>query len=90
LMAKKLNFSLIWPEYLLPYVWGVSHMPFANTKRFFLFFFLKQLLFFWPLFSKAQLCGVHGWKWSYGQILQSPLWNFAAPLGLSLLFVASD
>jgi hypothetical protein len=28
LMAKKLNFTLIWPEYLLPYVWGVTHMPF--------------------------------------------------------------
>ena len=47
-------------------------------------FFLKQQLFFWPLCCKAQLCGVYGLKWSYGQILQSPLWSFAAPSGLSL------
>ena len=41
--------------------------------------------FFWPLFRKAQLCGVYGLKWSYGQILQSLLWSFAAPSGLSLV-----
>ena len=48
------------------------------------------MAFFWPLFRKAQLCGVYGLKWSHGQILQSPLWSLAAPSGLSLgLFVAS-
>ena len=41
--------------------------------------------FFCPLFCKAQLCGVYGLKWSYGQILQSPLWSFAAPSRLSLV-----
>ena len=41
--------------------------------------------FFWPLFRKAQLCEVYGLKWSYGQILPSPLWSFAAPSGLSLV-----
>ena len=29
LMAKKLHFCLIWPDCLLPYVRGVSHMPFG-------------------------------------------------------------
>ena len=58
---------------------------FANTKRVCLFFFFKQWIFFWPLFHKAQLCGVYGLKWSYGQMLQSPLWSFAAPSGLSLV-----
>uniref|UniRef100_A0A8C7KAB4 non-specific serine/threonine protein kinase n=1 Tax=Oncorhynchus kisutch TaxID=8019 RepID=A0A8C7KAB4_ONCKI len=32
LMDKKLNFSLIGPEYLLLYVWGVSHMPFGEHQ----------------------------------------------------------
>ena len=40
---------------------------------------------FWPLFHKSQLHGGYGLKWSYGQILQSPLWSFAAPSGLSLV-----
>ena len=78
LMAKKLNFSLIWPEYLLTYVWGVSHMPFGEHQT-------CLLIFLWPLFGKAQLCGVYALKWSYGQILQSPLWSFTAPSGLSLV-----
>jgi hypothetical protein len=38
LMAKNLNFSLIWPEYLLPYVWGVSYMPFGEHQYVCLFF----------------------------------------------------
>ena len=42
------------------------------------------MAFFWPLFRKAQLLGVYSLKWSYGQILQSLLWSFAAPSGLSL------
>ena len=45
LMAKKINFSLIWPEYLLPNVWGVSHMPFSKHQTYFLIFFLKQCFF---------------------------------------------
>ncbi len=45
LMGKKLNFSLIWPEYLLPYVWGVSHMPFGEHQTCLLIFFFKQWLF---------------------------------------------
>ena len=49
-----------------------------------LIFFFKQWLFFWPLFREAQLSGVYGLKWSYGQIPQSLLWSFAAPSGLSL------
>ena len=85
LMAKKLNFSLIWPEYLLPYVWGVSHMPFGENRTCLLTFFFKQWLFFWPHFRKAQLCGVYRLKWSYGQILQSQHWRFAAHSGLSLV-----
>jgi hypothetical protein len=44
------------------------------------------MAFFWPLFHKIQLCGVYSLKWSYGQILQSPLWSFAASFGF---FVAS-
>ena len=43
------------------------------------------MAFFWPLFTKAQLYGMYGLKWSYGQILQSPLGSFAAPSGLSLV-----
>ena len=78
LMAKKLHFSLIWREYLLPYVWGVFYMPFGKHQTF-------LLIFIWTLFRKAQLCGVYGLKWSYGQILQSPLWRFAAPSGLPLV-----
>ena len=31
------------------------------------------------------LCGVYVLKWSYGQILQSSLWSFAAPSGLCLV-----
>ena len=84
LMAKKLNFSLIWPEYLLPFVWRVSHLPFG-TPNVFAYFFLQAMAFFWPLFHKVQLCGVYDLKLSYGQILQSPLWSFAAPSGLSLI-----
>jgi hypothetical protein len=29
LMAKNLHFCLIRPDCLLPYVWGVSHVPFG-------------------------------------------------------------
>ena len=36
LMVKKLNFSLIWQEYLLPYVWGV-HMPFGECHISYVF-----------------------------------------------------
>ena len=43
-------------------------------------------LFFWPLFCNAQLHGVYDLKWSYGQILQSPLWSYAAPSGLFFSF----
>ena len=85
LMAKKLNFSLIWPEYLLLYVWGVSHMPFGEHQTFLLICFFKQWLFFWPLFCKAQRCGGYGLKWFYEQILQSLLWSCKAPSGLSLV-----
>jgi hypothetical protein len=45
----------------------------------------KAMAFFWPLFRKAQLYGVYGLKWFYGQILQSLLWSFAAPSRLSLV-----
>jgi hypothetical protein len=41
LMAKKLHFSLISPEYLLPDVWGVSY----NTKRVCLLFSLSNGFF---------------------------------------------
>ena len=86
-LAKKLRFSLIWPEYLLPYVWGVCLL--ANIKHVCLFFSLSNGFSFWPLFRKAQLCGVYGLKWTYGQILQSPLWCFAAPSWLSLVSLLS-
>ena len=43
------------------------------------------MAFFWPLFRKAQLCGVYGLKLSYGQIFQSLLWSFAALSWLSLV-----
>ena len=46
LMAKKVNFNLSWPEYLLPYVWGVSHMPFGKHQMCLLIFYFKQWLFF--------------------------------------------
>jgi hypothetical protein len=36
----------------------------ANTKRVCLFFSLSNGFFFWPLFRKAQVCGVYGLKWS--------------------------
>ena len=85
LMVKRLHFSLIWPEYLLSYVWGVTHKPSGEHQTCLLIFFFKQWLFFWPLFRKTQLCGVYGLKWSYGQILQSPLWSFASRSGLSLV-----
>jgi hypothetical protein len=60
-------------------------MPFDEHQMCLLIFFIKQWLFCWPLFHKAQLCGVYGLKWSYGQILHPPLWSFAAPSGLSLV-----
>ena len=56
----------------------------ANTKRVCLFLSLA-MAFFCPLFHKAQLCGVYCLKGSYGQILQSPMWSFAAPSGLTLV-----
>jgi hypothetical protein len=68
LLAKKLHFSLIWPDYLLPYVWGVSHMPLGKHQTCLLIFFFKQWLFFWPLFRKTQLCGVYCLKWVYTPI----------------------
>ena len=55
----------------------------ANTKHVYLFFSLSNCFFSGQLFLKAQLCGVYSLKWSYGQILQSLLWSFAAPSGLS-------
>jgi hypothetical protein len=82
LMAKKLHFSLRVPEYLLPYVWGVYYVPFGKHQTCLLIFFFKQWLFSG---HKAQLCGMYGLKWSYGQILQSLLWSFAAPSALSLV-----
>ena len=45
LNGKKLHFSLIWPEYLLPYVWWVSQMPFGEHQTCLLIFFFKQQLF---------------------------------------------
>ena len=45
LMAKKLNFSLIWPENLFPYVWGVSYMPFGEHQTCLIIFFFKQWLY---------------------------------------------
>ena len=88
LMVKKLNFSLIWTEYFLPYVWGVSHRPFGEHQTCFLNFSLSNGSF-WPVFRKAQLCGVYGLKWSYGQILQSPLWSFACFSDSSALSLVS-
>ena len=44
LMAKKLNFSL-WPEYLLPYVCGVSCMPFGKHQSV-AYLFLEAMAFF--------------------------------------------
>ena len=86
LMAKKLNVSLIWPEHLLPFVWGVSHMPFGEHQMCLPIFFFKQWLFFWPLFRKAQLCGVYGLSGPMDRYFAgSPLWNFAAPSGLYLV-----
>ena len=60
-------------------------MPFGEHQTCLLVFFFKQWLFFWPLFHNAQLCGVYGLKWSYGQIFKSLLWSFAAPSGLSVV-----
>jgi hypothetical protein len=54
MMAKKLNFSLIWPENHLPFVWGVSHMPLANTKCVWLF-----LNFLWSRQRR--------WLWTAGK-----------------------
>ena len=76
LVAKNIEFSLIWPKYPFPYVWGVSHMPFGEHQTCLLDVFFKQL------FCKSQLCGL---KWSYGQIPQSTLQSLAAPSGLSLV-----
>jgi hypothetical protein len=76
-------------EYLLPYVWGVSHMPFGEHQMCLLISFFKQWLFFWSLFRKAQLCGVYGLKGSnkqnlrYGalQLLQGYLWSLCCLSG---------
>ena len=57
-------------------------MPLGEQQMCLLIFLFKQWIFFWPLFHKAQLCGVHGLKWSYGQILQSPLWSLAGLVSL--------
>ena len=45
LLAKKQHFSLIWPEHLLPYVWGVSTCILVNTKCVCLFFSLRNCFF---------------------------------------------
>lgn len=34
--AKRSVFSLIWLEYPLPYVWGVSHRPFGKLQMYFI------------------------------------------------------
>lgn len=47
-------------------------MLFGKHQMYFLMFF------FWPLFHEAQLCSVYSLKWSYGQIVPSLLWIFAA------------
>ena len=86
LMDKKLKVSLIWPEYLLPHAWGVSHMPFGKHQTCLLICFFKLWLFSGHSFFLATLnhSSVECTAWSYGQILQSPLWSFA-PSGLSLV-----
>ena len=38
--------SLIWPEYLSPYIWGVSHILFGDHQMCLILFFFKKLLFF--------------------------------------------
>ena len=68
LMAKKLNFSLIRPEHLPPYILGVSHVPFRKLKTCHFFFFLKVMAFFWPHCHKAQLYGAYDLLSSYLQI----------------------
>ena len=45
LTAKKLTFTILRPEYLLPYLWGVSHMPFGKHQMCLLIVFFKQCLF---------------------------------------------
>ena len=69
----------------------LGHLPHAfwQTPNMFAYFFHQALAFFWPLFHKAQLCGVFGLKWSYGQILQSPLWFSCSFRVIFGLFVAS-
>ena len=50
------NFSLIWPEYHLSYVWGVSHMPFGEHQTCLLIFFLV-CEFWWAALSWQVCCG---------------------------------
>ena len=44
-LSKKLHLSLIWHDVLLPYVWGVSPMPFGEHQTCLSICFLKQWLF---------------------------------------------
>ena len=39
------SYILVWPEYLLPYVCGVSHMPFCEHQMCLLIFIFKPWLF---------------------------------------------
>ena len=56
----------------------------AKTKCVCLFSSLSNV-FFLATLHRVQLCGVYGLKWSYGQIVQSPLSIFAATSGKSLV-----
>lgn len=46
LVARKIDFSLLWPEFFLPCVWrGSPIFVLGNSKRVHLFFFWKQWIF---------------------------------------------
>jgi hypothetical protein len=64
LMAKKLNFNLIWSDYLLPYVWGVSHMLFGKHQTPWSARLNMVLLTDTPISAMGALQLLQGYLWS--------------------------
>ena len=95
--APDIAFSLIAKSYILVssdqstlfHMFGESPTLFLANTKYFLIFFIKEMFFYWPVFCKAQFCGVYYLKWTHGQILQYLVWCFVAPWVFFGLFVAS-
>lgn len=84
--VKTFNHGLIWPQHLLLHLLSATWLM-TNSKQGFLW--LSTMTFFLPLIRKGQICGVHNYRFSWGQIVPPELWVSAAPpVTVGLLLVS--